>query len=356
VTPDVRRARVRTVLEAARRLACPDDPLGRELRRELARTSGLSPEGIDLGLERHMETDASADEVDRLIEAVGVAPRVHVILSANVFVAAVRAVALAVAAAPEVVVRPSRREPVTARLLVCALADRPDPLEVACVSTSSARSGDHVHVYGGHTALQQIRCSLPAGTGFWGHGPGIGVAVVGEDDDLGRAAELLSWDVVAFDQRGCLSPRIVLFAGAERAALDFAEALSNRLEARQEQVPRGALDAEEIASLSLYTQAVSMIGTCIRRPAHVVGVDPGPRSLVLPPPGRHVHVACVTAEANDWLEALTPSLTTIGRLREAAVFGRIARAAPWAREARLGEMQRPAFDGPVDRRARLERV
>jgi hypothetical protein len=356
VTPAVRRARVRAVLDAARRLSRPDDPLGQEVRRALVGTSGLSPEGIDLGLQRHLETDATADQMDRLIASVPSAPRVHVVLSANVFVAAARALALAVAAAPEVIIRPSRREPVTAALLARALLERPDPVEIVEERSILARPDDHVHVYGRLSTLRTIRCGLPAGTGFWGHGPGIGVAVVGEDEDLDRAAELLSWDVVAFDQRGCLSPRIVLFAGAERHALDFAEALSQRLDAREKEVPRGALDAEEIASLSLYTQAVSMVGTCIRRPTHVIGIDPGPRSLVLPPPGRHLHVALVTPDADDWLNALAPSVTTIGRLGEAALFGRMIRAAPWAREAQLGEMQRPAFDGPVDRRARLERV
>jgi hypothetical protein len=347
---------VRAVLEAARRLSRPDDPLGQEARRALVGTSGLSPEGIDLGLRRHIETDATADEIDRLIASVSSAPRVHVVLSANVFVAAARALALAVASAPEVFVRPSRREPMTAALLARALAERKGPVEVLEERALLARPDDHVHAYGRLSSLATIRAGLPAGAGFWGHGPGIGVAVVGQDDDFEKAAELLSWDVVAFDQRGCLSPRLVMFAGAERRAVDFSERLSQRLDVRQEQVPRGRLDEQETASLALYTQTVSMIGTCICRPAHVIGIDPGPRSLVLPPPGRHLHVACVTPDADDWLKALAPSVTTIGRLGDAALFGHMTRAAPWAREARLGEMQRPAFDGPVDRRARLERV
>jgi len=51
--------RMRAVLGAARRIVDARDPLGREARDRLPAATGLSPEGVELGLSRHVETQAS---------------------------------------------------------------------------------------------------------------------------------------------------------------------------------------------------------------------------------------------------------------------------------------------------------
>lgn len=93
---------------------------------EIARTTGLSPEGVELGFTRHLEIDATEADVARLVadaSRFGDPGAVYVILSANVFVAPLRAIAIARAASARVVVRPSRREPTFARALAFVARD-----------------------------------------------------------------------------------------------------------------------------------------------------------------------------------------------------------------------------------------
>jgi hypothetical protein len=114
--PAERRRDVMRLVEAARAVARDHAALASDL----ARTTGLSPEGIELAFARHLELDPEAADVDALVAGAGNASHIVVILSSNVFVAALRAVAIARAASPVVVVRPSRREPHFARALVHA--------------------------------------------------------------------------------------------------------------------------------------------------------------------------------------------------------------------------------------------
>src|SRR5580704_4810894 len=80
----------------------------------LVEATGLSPQGIELGF-ASLEREATDEELEAMVAAAGDAGHVHIVLSANVFVAAMRALALALAAAPRVTVRPSPRDPVLAR-------------------------------------------------------------------------------------------------------------------------------------------------------------------------------------------------------------------------------------------------
>src|SRR6185295_2592495 len=73
-TAEMRRARVRRVVAAGRRIADPGDPLGQEARRELLGSSGLSPEGVALALTEHLETDPAPEHLDALLGATGAAP------------------------------------------------------------------------------------------------------------------------------------------------------------------------------------------------------------------------------------------------------------------------------------------
>src|SRR2546423_14849821 len=104
---------VRAILAAARRVV--------ERRVSLApaivESTALSPEGVELAFTKSLEVDATDAELDQLIARAGDTPRVTVILSANVFVGALRAIAFARAAAPRIVVRPSKRDPMFAHAL-----------------------------------------------------------------------------------------------------------------------------------------------------------------------------------------------------------------------------------------------
>jgi hypothetical protein len=351
-----RATRVRAILAASRRLVDAEDPLGREARRLLPAATGLSKEGVELGLSRHLETSASDREIDLLAHRAGSAPRVHVLLSANVFVGVVRATALAVAASRSVRIRPSSREAVMAPLLLRAVSDFGALSDVEIRDRLEPRAGDVVHVYGRRDTIAAVTRESPPGVRIVGHGPGFGLAFVeAEGQSLELAAERMSWDVIAFDQRGCLSPRIALVDGSPSAVESFGETLASELEKREREVPRGSLTDDESSEQILYRSTASAIGRCHIGPMSSVGVDVSPHGLPLPPPGRNVHVARVTSP-DDFERLLAPfrgAITCIGhqgetsRARELLVFAR------GARSQKLGGMQSPPLDGPADLRDML---
>ena len=97
---------MRRLIEVARAVVT-----GRERFAEaVGRHTGLSAQGVELGFES-LECDAGEADVRSLVARAGHATQVHVILSANVFVAPLRALAIARAAAERVTVRPSRGIP-----------------------------------------------------------------------------------------------------------------------------------------------------------------------------------------------------------------------------------------------------
>jgi hypothetical protein len=360
-------------VDAARRLADPSDPLGIEARRELPAATGLSPANVARSLSRHLETSVTPDDLALLVARAGTAPRVHVVLSANVFTGVVRAVALAVAAAPVVVVRPSSREAVLAPLLQRALIEQgagtsfelSPALEGAGEapgrSAVEPEPGDHVHVYGRRETIAAIAARCPPGVTVRGHGPGFGVALVGDASGQGAAAllraeaESLSWDIVPFDQRGCLSPRVALFTGSRDDAERFASFLAEELDRREIEVARGALSDEERGGRALYRQSLQAVGQCIEGTTSLVGLDLEPRTLLLPPSGRHLHIMR-TCDVGDIERLVAPhagAITCFGVTAKNRRAAQLVALAPGARSLPIGNMQRPPLDGPVDQREML---
>ena len=340
--------RVRRAVEAAACLADRRHPLGVEARRVLPAATRLSPENVELCLRECLETAPAPAELAELCRVTPVAPAAHVLLSANVFVGAHRAIAIALAASARVSVRPSRREPQMAEFLQRAGA----PFEI--VPELRPTAGDHVWAYGADETLQSVRASLPAGVVFHGHGSGFGVAVVSvvTPAELEAAALALAEDVVPFDQRGCLSPRIAFVLGDAAAGRHFARALSKSLAEFAERVPRGELSEEERAAERRYRDLAAYGGELFEAPDYAVSVQqdaPGQPSLV-PPIGRNVHVVSTA----DWMARLAPisaSVTAVGVAGPLGLRERVSRALPRARLSALGGMQRPPLDGPVDRRS-----
>ncbi len=378
-----RAERVRAVVRAGARVADPTDPLGKDARARLPEATGLSPESVELALAEHMETRPSSDDLRALLAGAGAAERCHVILSANVCTAALRALAIACATAPHVLAKPSRRDPVVAELLARALAE--DPAFAAAggtitlVAHAAPTAGDELHVYGSDETIASVRATLPQGVTLRAHGAGFGVAILEEDTDVEAAAGALARDVVAFDQRGCLSPRVALVIGdgalAElvvRAELVM-RALAAELSVWNRRAPRGRLHADEAAELRRYVETAAALGAAIEGEGFAVGLDEAPSALLLPPPARAIHVVpAALADVGRLLAPWGPKIAAIGHssgrrdgaeTRGGAVpeEGRAPAAppalvaaikiAPGARVSMLGAMQRPPLDGPVDLRA-----
>ncbi|MFT3773721.1 MAG: acyl-CoA reductase [Minicystis sp.] len=354
---DARRARVLRVVEIGRRFADREDALGREARAALAGCSGLSAEGIELALTEHLEVEPATTEVDALLAAMESAPRCHVVLSANVCTAALRAIACAVATAEVTFVRPSRRDPVLASILARELGEDAAFAaaggSIARVDDVAPMPGDELHIYGSDETIATITASLGPGVIVRAHGTGLGIAVVGLGADIDDAAAAIARDVVPFDQRGCLSPRAVLADGGPDRADALAAALSRHLAALGARVPRGPLDPETAAAITRYRATIEAIGTLRAGDDHVVGLDPEPRALVLPPAARVVHVVhAAAATAPALLAPWAPYVTCIGEGGEGDLVPSVRALTPFARRAILGRMQRPPLDGPVDLRRR----
>jgi len=334
-------ADVRRLVDAARGLS--RDPC---IVDALVETTRLSRQGVELALAEHLETSPEEADLLRLVEAAGDAERVHVVLSANVFVGALRALAVARAAAVRVTVTPSRREPVFARALVERAADPGLSLDEG-VSVESVHSGE-IHVYGKDETIDLVVARARVGVRVLGHGSGIGVAVVTRSTGLADAAWAIARDVAPFDQTGCLSPRVVVVVGA-RVGEELGLELDRALGAIEERVPRGELDPDDSVSAARYHSTAAFAGRVWRGKTHIVGLAPQGAPVSLPPPGRHLHVA--VAESLDAARAL---LAPIARFVVAVgsdapglvadLVGHRVRVSP------LGRMQSPPLDGPVDLR------
>lgn len=343
-----RLGRVRRAVSAAVCLADARHPLGVEARRILPAAVGLSSQNVELCLSECLEIAPAEAELRELCRNVPLAPAAHVLLSANVFVGAHRAIAVALAASERVYVRPSRREPQMARLLHEAGA----PIHI--VDALRPEPGDHVWAYGSDETLLELRDTLPDGVTLHAHGSGFGVALIqaASRAELEAAALALARDVVPFDQRGCLSPRVAFVLRDAAAARDFAEALSESLASFTERVPRGPLSEEERAAERRYRDLATYSGESFAGRDYAVSVreeEPG-EALLIPPIGRNVHVVS-TADWTARLEMLGASLTAVGVAGPEALRERVSACMPAARVSELGRMQRPPLDGPVDRRA-----
>lgn len=337
MTDAAREERAWSVVRAARAIAKDE-----ALRARVAESTGLSREGVDLVFDRCLELDPRVEEVRALAAGAAPAEAVLVLLSSTVPTAALRALALARAASARVLVRPSRREPHFAAALARALAE-PGVALAPDLDVAGFAAGE-VHVYGRAETIARVRALARPGVLVRAHGPGMGVAVVETAGDVALAADALAADVVPFDQRGCLSPRVAFVCGDAARARTFAEALFDALLRAHARVPRGALAPEEREGARRWAQAAAFAGEIREGAGGAVSIS---EEVLVPPPGRHVHVAFVeTAALPAALARLAPHVTIVGTASGAPAPG----APVHARAARLGEMQTPPLDGPVDRR------
>lgn len=102
------------------------------------------------------------------------------------------------------------------------------------------RSGK-VIVYGGEAAVEGVRDRVPAHVDLVAYGPRVGVAAVLPDAPLEEAASALARDVCAYEQQGCVSPRLAYAVG--RDAAELGRALAKALEREVGRLPRPAPDA-----------------------------------------------------------------------------------------------------------------
>lgn len=332
------RAAIERIVLAAKKIASDASLID-----PLVQSTGLSKAGVELALSEHLETDPTSEEIDRLIASATPTSCVHVILSANVFTAALRAIACARAAAPKVSVQLSSREPVFARRLIEAIAD-PAIFAANHDALDDLDEGE-AHVYGRAETIEKIRARVKPTVRVRAHGPGIGVAVVSEKDSIAHAAETIARDVVPFDQRGCLSPRVVFVVGDFSRAEEFAMQLDVSLGTLAKKIPRGAVTSEEAAESARFLETMRFVGSAWSRHDSAVSLS---KTCVVPPAGRHVHVAALEKldAFGEIVKPIESYVTTVGTtdVTIPRFFGHSVRISDF------GSMQKPPFDGPVDLR------
>ncbi|MEO7032299.1 MAG: acyl-CoA reductase [Polyangiaceae bacterium] len=340
------RTRIEPLLASARALKDGSTERGKRARERLVASSGLSLEGVNFAISRCLEAEPSEQELEALIRSTPSAQVAHVLLSANVFVAAHRAIAIGLAASETVHVRASRREPEMAELLLEGATN-----SFRLVDELTPHSGDRLWAYGSDATLEQVAVTLPPGVAFHAHGSGFGVAVIDgalPDSDVNELLSRLAEDIALFDQRGCLSPRVVLVGTGLNQAQSIARALATELTRVEQRIPRGRLAAAELAEITTFHDTASFAGELLPAGLGYVSVAES-ATWSIPPIGRNIHVL-PTSDPVKSLTSLRPMITSCAFAGAAALRNALRAALPGARLCSFGNMQAPAFDGPVDRR------
>jgi len=344
------RARISALLEGARRVADATHLLGQRLRSQLLLSTGLSAQGIEAALQRCLEINPTDAEIAALLRNAASAPRAHVLLSANAFTAAHRAIAIALASSAHVFVRPSRREPHFARLLAEAA-----PNLFAVVDELKPEVGDTLWAYGSDVTMAELQASTVSGVNLKCHGDGFGVVVVDQVEmenvppqAWASFAHGVTFDATLFEGRGCLGPRLVLVRGDEAFGRRVQAELLSGFSELERQIPRGLLALEEQAEITWYRECTRSVGDWRETSGGAVTLVSNLLEPV-PPPGRVLQV-CLVPSVDQALAQLQPLLTCIAHLAHSESAQSLEGAALRARHCRVGEMQRPPFDGPVDLR------
>lgn len=162
-----------------------------------------------------------------------------------------------------VLAKTASRDPVTASVLVRALAQL-DPELAQCVElvafprsdeacTHALTRADCVVATGSDETIQTISRALPATTRFAGFGHRLSVALLGSAALAETHAEEIAFglarDVALWDQQGCLSPVAIFCEGGAEEAKRLGRALCDALGTLERRWPRGALAPEEAAGI-----------------------------------------------------------------------------------------------------------
>jgi Acyl-CoA reductase (LuxC) len=343
------RARLEPLFAAARRIADPGDPLGQRARAELPAQTRLSPQNVELALTRCLESSVTDAELARFSARTPKSERSHVLLSANVFTAALRAIATGLVASPRVFVRASRREPKMAGFLAEAA-----PASFTLTDELRPAAGDQVFAYASDATLESLRRTFAPGTILHAHGSGFGAAAVDSrtlaPHDEVELAQALSYDVALFDQRGCLSPRVVWLQGDIDSAHGFTRAVARALAERDRDLPPGELDPEERADRERWRAALTYAGHVEPAGSGFVAVLDEP-PLELPELGARSLLVLACADAAAAARPHAAKITTHAVSGSAEFSAQFSRILPKSRASAWGQVQRPPLDGPVDLRS-----
>lgn len=238
----------------------------------------------------------------------------------------------------------------------------PSALECPLWQTWVARAS-RIVVYGGKAAVEGVRGRARTDQDVLAYGPKLGVAVVLPDMDLAPAARGLARDICAYEQQGCVSPRLIFTLGPPaELAQELAPALSGEV-ARLGLPPLRPEEAVAIRSLRAEVEFRGYGGSASRVVASgedlawtiLIDDPPSLESVSLPRVVRLSHIGSVEA-LRESLRPLEGRIQVLGYAGGGGQLALLAEAAADLRVSRItpvGRMAWPPADWRHDGRFQL---
>jgi hypothetical protein len=253
-------------------------------------------------LERFVEVPGKSG---RLRRAAG-PPLILQVHAGNVPGVPVSAAILALLARSGVLAKSGSDEPWLLPLFARALAEEDDLLGETLAVTwwpggsgppalhNWAKESGKVVVYGGATAIDALRRSIPADTELITYGPRVGVAVFLPDAPTDAPGRLAA-DALAYDQRGCVSPRLVLALASN--PLELARRIGSELEVEAARLGAPSISEADAVALRRARAACEFEGISNGRALALGAPDLGWTVLARSEPG----ISAETLPRTIWL-------------------------------------------------------
>lgn len=206
------------------------------------------------------------------------------------------------------------------------------------------RRFDRIAVYGGEEATARFAALGPAPGQLALFGPKFSVGIV--SDQTPPDLDGLARDVVLFEQRGCLSVKIVYLLTPRASPAEIAEALSRALDRVAASLPP-AVDLASSSGARQWLDVARLLGREVYGSPGRSGVALDEVDAALPPGGRSVSVRTLGAEETlDHLAAMSQRVQGIswtGLTELPPGLARVAETAAW-RLAPVGHLQETGPD------------
>lgn len=351
---------VRVVVSVAERLAKDAEDPGSEWIERLAASSGLSPEMVAWGVrttfeqidERSLHAAAALD--------VGPSPNVTtVVLAGNVFLAAFEPLVLLLLRRSLALAKTSSKDDAFPHLFLEAIREEEPRLAAAVevvqfahdrldLEALAVEAAEAVVVVGSDETIDSIRKRVATDKTFVGKGHGFGVVWIPEGvtvsaDDI-RA---IATDVAAYDQRGCLSPQLILVEGDQ--GLEVARRLGEvGLPQVHAERPLGRLSGGDRAKQMQWRGVARSLGELFESEAGSVSYEDG-GAFRMSPGFRNIQVLPSASRTETWsrMRKFGRHLKVVGVVgvaeRRELIAALSSQGEESVRVCAAGEMQRPPF-------------
>lgn len=199
------------------------------------------------------------------------------------------------------------------------------------------KAAELVIAYGHDETLSTIKKYISPNTIFIAHGHAESAAVIFKEAANSQSLEKLAYDMLSYDQRGCLSPRVTFIQKGgeltpEKCAEYFAKSILPKL---SEKLPRGGLFEGEAAEILHQRSLYTFRGKVYSGQDWTVCYD---ENLIWPKESLPRFMPFKSFNTLDELKSLLPSLISIGYAGSSEKEHNLKHIA--SRLCYLGEMQK----------------